>query len=245
MLAPFLTSLHSKDCFLDVLNIILVSNFRFSRNCFTEDKTRFSYKRINPTPRYFTNSLEFACCLSIDDFGVSDVILLGGANSGQTSIKFRDLACDAEPPLLKNCKALTMQLEVKYLFQTSFSGANFYIYELPEGLGIRKTLARGIRMQKNPQTREETFWVFTHFHRVHAGPCTQISSMASLTPKSSIRFKFIPDSFQIRSIFASNLFKISFKFVYHFTSDFRGSCLQVFCKLDALKNFAKFRGRHL
>ena len=35
----------------------------------------------------------------IDDFRVSDAIFLGGANSGQTSKKSRDLACDAEPPL--------------------------------------------------------------------------------------------------------------------------------------------------
>ena len=46
-------------------------------------------------------------CLTIDDFGVSDAILLGGANSGQTSVKCRDLACDAEPLPLKNCKGLS------------------------------------------------------------------------------------------------------------------------------------------
>ena len=82
----------------------------------------------------------------IDNFGSSDAILLKGANSGQTSIKSRDLACDAERPLLKNCKGLTMLLEVKYLFTTSLSGKKFYIYELSEVLGMRKTLARGVRM---------------------------------------------------------------------------------------------------
>ena len=30
---------------------------------------------------------------NIDDFGISEAILHGGANSGQTSIKCRDLAC--------------------------------------------------------------------------------------------------------------------------------------------------------
>ena len=39
-----------------------------------------------------------------------------------------------------------MKLEVKYLFTTSFSGAKFYIYQLPEGLGMRKTLTHGIFM---------------------------------------------------------------------------------------------------
>ena len=36
--------------------------------------------------------------LILVDFGVRDAILLGGASSGQTSIKCCDLACDAEPP---------------------------------------------------------------------------------------------------------------------------------------------------
>ena len=37
----------------------------------------------------------------INDFGVSVAILLGGANSGQTSIKCCDLAYDVEPGPLK------------------------------------------------------------------------------------------------------------------------------------------------
>ena len=53
-----------------------------------------------------------------------------------------------------------MKLEVKYIFPTSTSGANFYIYELPEGLGMRKIYAHGTRMQKNPQTRGDIFWIF-------------------------------------------------------------------------------------
>ena len=90
---------------------------------------------------------------SIDDFGVSDAILLGGANS----IKCHDLACDVEPPPLKNCKDLSKKLEVKYLVPASSSGANLYIYQLPEGLGMRKILTHGIRMQKNPQSRKDIF----------------------------------------------------------------------------------------
>ena len=59
-----------------------------------------------------------------------------------------------------------MKLEVKYLFPISFSGATFFIYELPEGLGMRKILANGTRMQKNPQNKEKIFWICTDFHRV-------------------------------------------------------------------------------
>ena len=39
--------------------------------------------------------------LSIDDFRVSDVILLGGANSDQNSRKCRGLACDVKPVFKK------------------------------------------------------------------------------------------------------------------------------------------------
>ena len=53
--------------------------------------------------------------LQIDNFGVNNAILLAGVDYGQTSIKCRDLAV---PPPLKNCKDLTMKLEVNYLFPT-------------------------------------------------------------------------------------------------------------------------------
>ena len=59
---------------------------------------------------------------------------------------------------------MTSKLEVKYNFPTSTLGANVYIYELPQVLGIRKILAHGARMQKNPQTRENIFWIFTNIH---------------------------------------------------------------------------------
>ena len=72
------------------------------------------------------------------------------------------VAYNTEPLLLKNCNDMTMQLDVKYLFPTSFSGANSYIYELPEGLGMRKTLAHGIRMEKNQKPGR----IFSGFSRV-------------------------------------------------------------------------------
>ena len=64
---------------------------------------------------------------------------------------------------LKNCKDLIMKLEVQYLLPTC---ANFYIYQLPKGLGIRKILAHGIRMLKNQQTRVDIFWIFADSHAV-------------------------------------------------------------------------------
>lgn len=73
-----------------------------------------------------------------DYFGVSVTILLMGENSGQISIKFRSLACDVEPPPLINHEDLTMKSEFKYIFPTSFSGAKFYIYQLPDGLRMRR-----------------------------------------------------------------------------------------------------------
>ena len=78
----------------------------------------------------------------MDDFGVSDAILLWGANSGQTSIKCRDLAYyNVEPLLLKNCKELNMKLDVKHLLPTLCSDTNFYICNLPEGLGLREIIS--------------------------------------------------------------------------------------------------------
>ena len=70
-------------------------------------------------------------------------------------MKYRDLACDVEPRPLKNCKDLTMKLEVKYLFPTSSSVAKFCICQLPEGLVMTKILAHTIRMLKDSQTRED------------------------------------------------------------------------------------------
>ena len=58
-----------------------------------------------------------------------------------------------------------MKLEVKYIFSTSTPGLNNYIYKLSEGLGMtRLLLAHGTRIQKNPQTRQNIFWIFTDFH---------------------------------------------------------------------------------
>ena len=71
-----------------------------------------------------------------------------------------------EPPPSENCKGLAMNLEVKYLFPTLSSGANFLIYQLPEVLGMRKIIAHGIRMQKNAKTRAYNFLILTDLHTV-------------------------------------------------------------------------------
>ena len=66
----------------------------------------------------------------------------------------------------QNYEDLTMKLEVKYIFPTSTPGLNNYTYKLPEGLGMRRISAHGTMIQKNPQTREDIFWILTDFHRV-------------------------------------------------------------------------------
>ena len=49
-------------------------------------------------------------------------------------------------------------MEVKYLLPISSSDTNVYIcHYIPESPGMRKILAHGISMQKNPQTRVDIF----------------------------------------------------------------------------------------
>ena len=63
------------------------------------------------------------------------------------------------------------------------------LHDAEEAMGMRKILAHNIRMKKNPQTKEDTFWILTDFHgimRVQSSTCMEISSMASLTPKSPL-----------------------------------------------------------
>ena len=82
-----------------------------------------------------------------------------------------------------------MKLEVKHVFPTSSSGVIFFIYQLSEGLGMRRILAHGIRMQRKPQSREDNFWIFMELcvSKVQLVPCTEISYIASLTTKSYIK----------------------------------------------------------
>ena len=59
-----------------------------------------------------------------------------------------------------------MKLEVKYIFLTSTPDVNNYFCKLPESLGMKRILAQDTRIQKNPQIREDIFWIFTDFHRL-------------------------------------------------------------------------------
>ena len=144
--------------------------------------------------------------LAIVDFGVSDAICLGGANSGQTSIKCCDLACNAGPPTLKNCKDLIMKLEVKYLFPTlstvqlqlpNFPTSFFiFIYQLPENEVWEwekhyhmvlecKTICKPGRIISGFS------WSYTCLKpNLHSR--TEISLMALLTPKSSVSHMCYP-----------------------------------------------------
>ena len=62
------------------------------------------------------------------------------------------------------------------------------LHDAEESLAIRKILTDNIRMKKNPQTKEDTFWTADFYGVMPAQTptCTEISSMASLTPKLSI-----------------------------------------------------------
>ena len=37
------------------------------------------------------------------------------------------------------------------------------LHDAQEAMGIRKILAHDIRMKKNPQTKEDTLWIFKQF----------------------------------------------------------------------------------
>ena len=50
-----------------------------------------------------------------------------------------------------------MKFTVKYFFLTLSSDSSFSIYQFPQGLRKRKLLARGIKMQKNSQSRTDIF----------------------------------------------------------------------------------------
>ena len=81
-----------------------------------------------------------------------------------------------------------MNFEIEYIFPTLSSGTVFYIHQLSEGLGMRKILAYGIRMQKKPHI----FWIFMDVHsylgpKSNLHPRMEISSMESLTLKSSVQ----------------------------------------------------------
>ena len=61
------------------------------------------------------------------------------------------------------------------------------LHDAEEATEIRKILAHDMRMNKNPQTKEDTFWIFRDYHRVmRVQDLTCTHARKSLTPKSSI-----------------------------------------------------------
>ena len=48
------------------------------------------------------------------------------------------------------------------------------LHDAEESMGIRKILAHDIRMKKNPQTKEDTFWIMDFYGvmRVQSPTCT-------------------------------------------------------------------------
>ena len=70
---------------------------------------------------------------------------------------------------LKKSKDLTIELEVKYLSSTSSWGTNVYIYQLPEGLRMRKILSQMVVGCKRIHKPGLTFCVFLQIFS-YAGP---------------------------------------------------------------------------
>ena len=61
------------------------------------------------------------------------------------------------------------------------------LHDTEEATEMRKILAHDMRMNKNPQTKEDTFWIFRDYHRVmRVQDLTCTHARKSLTPKSSI-----------------------------------------------------------
>ena len=61
------------------------------------------------------------------------------------------------------------------------------LHDAEEATEMRKILAHDMRMNKNPQTKEDTFWIFRDYHRfMRVQDLTCTHARKSLTPKSSI-----------------------------------------------------------
>ena len=100
---------------------------------------------------------------SIDNFRVSDTIVLGGINSGQTSsYKMLWSSLSYWTTTIKNCRES----------QTSFHNFIFrwkllYLWAAWRS-GNEKNISTWVHtwIQKNAQTTEDIFWIFTDFYGV-------------------------------------------------------------------------------
>ena len=128
-----------------------------------------------------------------------------------------------EPPPSENVKALTMELEVKYLFSTSSSRANFFIYQLPEDLRMKRILVYEIGMQKNPQTSR----TFSGFSRILIELCGSKVQLAlphgnfsnSLAIPEIIYF--VRESRSATLFYKSQLFSTNFNYFLQTTTFFQ------------------------
>ena len=74
------------------------------------------------------------------------------------------------------------------------------LYDAEEAIGMRKILAHDMRMEKNPQTKEDTSWVFTDFHgvmRAQSQTCTPARKFHHLIGVTNPEIVYILLLFQI------------------------------------------------
>ena len=55
---------------------------------------------------------------------------------------------------------------INYVAWECWSNTDMEQHDAEESMAIRKILAYDIRMKKNPQTKEDTLWIFKDFHGV-------------------------------------------------------------------------------
>ena len=74
------------------------------------------------------------------------------------------------------------------------------LHDAEEVVGMRKILAYNIRMKKNPQTKENTFWIFTDFHgvmRVQSPTCTPARKFRQWCDVANLEIVYMLLLFQI------------------------------------------------
>ena len=123
-----------------------------------------------------------------------------------------DLACDAESTQLKSCEDFDIKLEVKHIFLTPTWSADFYIYQLPESLGMRKILVHGIgckRIYRPGLTFSAFSWICMELCRSQVQLTHLINGIASLKIICLETFVLLDTNYN--DFLILNNFQISFK----------------------------------
>ena len=112
-----------------------------------------------------------------DDFGVSDAILLGDANFGQTSIKCRDLACNVETSPLKIVRIRPWNWKPNSFSQLHLQAQMFIFFRSRKVWKWEKYYHKmlGCKRIHKPGAREDIFWIFKDFYgvmQVQSPTCT-------------------------------------------------------------------------